>query len=217
MVSAISAEWLAPEGFLILIEPALQETSRELLLLRDRLLEGSDLRMYSPCVHSLRCPAVAPENLMDWCHEDRRWSPPSLIQKIDALVGNRKSSLKYSYAVFNRMGLSVREAGLWQLQKKTFLDGSDQSDDPAEPFPGQAGSQIWRVVSEKINEKGKSSLYLCGAEGRAKVTQLKKHVSSADEDFKRLDRGGVVMTTGLKKKNGKDWRVEPETHVKCLM
>ncbi|PYV41618.1 MAG: hypothetical protein DMG06_16575, partial [Acidobacteria bacterium] len=112
-VSAIWTQWLKPEGFLILIEPALKETSRELLLLRDLLLEKSDLQIYSPCVHSLGCPAVAPENLSDWCHEDRAWSPPSLIQKIDALVGNRKGSLKYSYVVFNRMGLSVREAGLW--------------------------------------------------------------------------------------------------------
>ena len=217
VVSAIWKQWLAPEGFLILIEPALKETSRELLLLRDLLLEKSDLKMYSPCVHSLQCPAVARENLSDWCHEDRAWSPPSLIQKIDSLVGNRKSSLKYSYAVFNRMGLSVREAGLWQSQKMAFRCGYDQSDNPADLLTGQRGSQIWRVVSEKIEEKGKSSVYLCGSEGRAKVTRLKKHTSSRNEDFKRLDRGQVVTTTGLKKKNSKDWRVESETQLKGLM
>jgi hypothetical protein len=115
------------------------------------------------------------------------------------------------------MGLSVREAGLWQSQKMDFRGGYDQSDNPADLFTGQRGSQIWRVVSEKIEEKGKSSVYFCGSEGRAKVTRLKKHTSSCNEDFKRLDRGQVVTTTGLKKKNSKDWRVESETQLKCLM
>ena len=217
VISSIVTKWLAPCGFLILIEPALRETSRELLLLRDLLLERSDLKIYSPCVHSLHCPAVASGNSSDWCHEDRPWSAPSFVRSIDALVGNRKSSLKYSYAVFNRMGLSVRESALWQARRESYLSRYSQTGDDPESSRVPEGRHVWRVVSEQIEEKGKSVAYFCGSSGRVKVTRLRKDRSNANEDFEGSDRGQVVMTKGLKLKNKTDWRVEAETEVKRLM
>jgi ribosomal protein RSM22 (predicted rRNA methylase) len=195
----------------------MRETSRELLLLRDLLLERSDLKIYSPCVHSLHCPAVASDNLSDWCHEDRPWSAPPFIRSIDALVGNRKSSLKYSYAVFNRMGLSVRESALWQARRESYLSRYSQTGDDPEGSRVPEGPHVWRVVSEQIEEKGKSVAYFCGSRGRVKVTRLRKDRSNANEDFEGSDRGQVVMTKGLKLKNKTDWRVEAETEVKRLM
>jgi ribosomal protein RSM22 (predicted rRNA methylase) len=217
VVSSIVTKWLAPNGFLILIEPALRETSRELLLLRDLLLERSDLKIYSPCVHSLHCPAVASHNLSDWCHEDRPWRPPSLIRDIDELVGNHKSSLKYSYAVFNRMGISVRESALWQASGESYLTYDSQTGERPESFKVPEGSHIWRVVSERIKEKGKSAAYFCGSKGRVKVTRLSKDRSNANESFEGSDRGQVVLTKGLKQKKEKDWRVDAETQVKRLI
>jgi len=206
LVAAVAQKWLAKEGFLILFEPALKETSRELLLLRDRLLDQTDLRVYAPCVHSLHCPAVAPENLSDWCHEDRSWVPPRLIQAIDSLVGIHKESLKYSYAVFNRLGLSVAEAALWQAQNL----GKNRA-------AGESDSQIWRVVSERLEEKGKTSAYFCGDQGRVRVTRLQKHGSEKNSAFGKLERGQVVATQALRIKSASDWRVEPTTAVEDLM
>jgi ribosomal protein RSM22 (predicted rRNA methylase) len=207
LVATVAKKWLAADGFLILIEPALRETSRELLRLRDRLLDQTDLRVYSPCVHNLHCPAVSPENLSDWCHEDRSWCAPGWIQAIDALVGNRKDSLKYSYVVFGRSGLSVAEAAFSQ-------DRGRRNDLRAEFEPG---SQVWRVVSERMEEKGKSFVYICGSAGRAKVTLLDKHASKDNQSFRKLARGQVVLTKDLKVKSPSDWRVEVKTVVKDLM
>ncbi len=147
-IAALIHDWLAPNGFLILMEPALRETSRELLRVRDCLLDMLPLTVYSPCVHSRPCPAVAPGCTSDWCHEDHAWQTPLWIRQIDERTGLRKSSLKYSYVVLNRMGLSIRDAAL----------DSVPSDEQALPVE----NQVWRVVSETLEERGKAAAYLCG-------------------------------------------------------
>ena len=57
---------LAPSGLIVLIEPALRETSRELLAVRDRLLPAG-LHVVAPCFWQGPCPALASER--DWCHD----------------------------------------------------------------------------------------------------------------------------------------------------
>jgi hypothetical protein len=57
---------LADGGTAILLEPALRETSRELLAVRDRVL-AAGLRVVAPCFWAGPCPALARER--DWCHD----------------------------------------------------------------------------------------------------------------------------------------------------
>jgi hypothetical protein len=75
---------------------------------------------------------------------------------------------------------------------------------------------LWRVVSEAIEERRKTSEYLCGWLGRGKTARLNKHAAVPNEDFSRLDRGQVVMTGRLGMKSPKNWRVEAETPVQIL-
>jgi ribosomal protein RSM22 (predicted rRNA methylase) len=201
-IASLIHDYLAPDGFLILMEPALRETSRDLLRVRDRLLDLLPLTIYSPCVHSQPCPAVGPGCTSDWCHEDHTWEAPLWIRRIDEQTGLRKSSLKYSYVVFSRMGLSVRDAAL----------GADSSQARALP----AGNQVWRVVSETLDERGKTAAYLCGSEGRFRVTRLNKHASPANAEFTLLDRGQVVSTGSLAAKSVGDRRVQAETPLRIL-
>ncbi len=65
-VLAWAERLLAPAGRLILIEPALRETSRELLALRDQLL-AAGLHVVAPCFWTGPCPALARDR--DWCHD----------------------------------------------------------------------------------------------------------------------------------------------------
>jgi ribosomal protein RSM22 (predicted rRNA methylase) len=201
-IAALIHDWLAPNGFLILMEPALRETSRELLRVRDCLLDMLPLTVYSPCVHSRPCPAVAPGCSSDWCHEDHAWQTPPWIRRIDERTGLRKSSLKYSYVVLNQMGLSIRDAAL-------NLVPSDEQALPVE-------NHVWRVVSETLEERGKAAVYLCGVEGRFRVTRLNKHASRSNADFPLLDRGQVVSTGSLVTKSVMDRRVQTETPLRIL-
>jgi len=65
-VLAWARELLAPAGLVVLIEPALRETSRELLAVRDQLLKAG-LHVVAPCFWQGPCPALAAER--DWCHD----------------------------------------------------------------------------------------------------------------------------------------------------
>jgi ribosomal protein RSM22 (predicted rRNA methylase) len=65
-VLAWTRAMLAPGGVLILIEPALRETSRELLAVRDQVLAGG-LHVVAPCFWTGGCPALARDR--DWCHD----------------------------------------------------------------------------------------------------------------------------------------------------
>ncbi len=65
-VRAWSEALLAPGGTIIIVEPALRETSRALLAVRDALIPGS-LAVVAPCFWRGPCPALALER--DWCHD----------------------------------------------------------------------------------------------------------------------------------------------------
>jgi ribosomal protein RSM22 (predicted rRNA methylase) len=65
-VLAWSRRLLADDGLLVLIEPALKETSRELLEVRDQVI-ACGLTVVAPCLWTGPCPALARER--DWCHD----------------------------------------------------------------------------------------------------------------------------------------------------
>jgi ribosomal protein RSM22 (predicted rRNA methylase) len=84
LVAGWCRELLAPEGRCIVIEPALRETSRELLGVRDRLL-AAGLGVLAPCLFRAACPALSRER--DWCHDSA-----------EVLVAGR-SRVDFSYVV----------------------------------------------------------------------------------------------------------------------
>jgi SAM-dependent methyltransferase len=65
-VLAWSRRLLADDGLLVLIEPALRDTSRELLEVRDQVIVAG-LTVVAPCLWTGPCPALARER--DWCHD----------------------------------------------------------------------------------------------------------------------------------------------------
>ena len=65
-VLAWAGALLSRRGRLIVLEPALRQTSRELLAVRDQVL-AAGLRVVAPCFWSGPCPALVRER--DWCHD----------------------------------------------------------------------------------------------------------------------------------------------------
>ena len=59
-------ECLAPQGVLLLVEPALKETSRALLQVRDHL-NAAGAFVVAPCLWQGPCPAL--QSPHDWCHD----------------------------------------------------------------------------------------------------------------------------------------------------
>ncbi len=156
---------LAPGGSLVVIEPALRETSRALLSVRD-LLVARGVPVRAPCLFRGPCPALLRET--DWCHAERPIEPPPLVAGIGRAAGLRKEAVKMSTLVLAPPGEG------W-----------------AEPPPGR----VFRIVSEPLPSKGRLRYMGCGPEGRLGLALQAKHLSERNRRFQRLARGDVVEVT----------------------
>lgn len=79
------------QGVVVLIEPALRETGRALLELRDGLLAGGAWKALAPCLTQRPCPALAAPK--DWCTAEQRWSPPRHVVQLADATGLRADEL----------------------------------------------------------------------------------------------------------------------------
>jgi SAM-dependent methyltransferase len=158
---------LAPGGSLVVIEPALRETSRALLEVRD-LLVARGVAVRAPCLFRGACPALVRPT--DWCHAERPVDPPPLVDEIGRRAGLRKEAVKMSYLV-----LAARGEG-WP-----------------DPPPGL----LFRIVSEPLPSKGRLRYMGCGPEGRKGLALQEKDVTPRNRAFEGLLRGDVVEVSGV--------------------
>ncbi|HSB43844.1 MAG TPA: small ribosomal subunit Rsm22 family protein [Nitrospira sp.] len=161
---------LAPHGTMMLVEPALRTTSRELHEVRDRLLHDRRCTVYSPCLHERPCPALV--NPDDWCHEERAWDPPAAIQAIDQEVGFIKDALKFSY-------LLLRTDGRMIVERRP---------------------DVYRVVSELRELKGEKRAWLCNELGRQEVGRQDRLASPENAAVDAWHRGAIVQIERIVRK-----------------
>ena len=168
--AALALQLLArvrPGGALVVIEPALRETSRALLQLRDRLVaQGVSVR--APCLFRGDCPALVRPT--DWCHAEQSWTAPPLIEELAQAAKLHRDSLKMTYLV---------------LQP------------PNVGWPELPPGRLFRIVSEPLPEKGKQRFVGCGPEGRFPLVLPDKHVRDNNRAFVDLQRGDVVRIDRL--------------------
>lgn len=155
-------ERVNPNGSLVVIEPALRDTSRALLQVRDLLVDrGYAIR--APCLFRGACPALVKES--DWCHAERSWRMPKLVEELARSAGLHKESLKMSYLVIVPKGES------W-----------------AKPPEGS----VFRIVSEALAGKGRQRFMGCGPEGRVGLAMQDKHENEKNRLFFKVSRGDVI-------------------------
>ncbi|UJR86808.1 small ribosomal subunit Rsm22 family protein [Sandaracinus amylolyticus] len=109
---ARASEILADDGVVIVIEPALRESSRALQQLRDRI-EASPRAPYvfAPCTRSGPCPMLEGER--DWCHEELPLALPDALKTIARGAGLRWEGLSYAYLTLRRT--PGRVADVWRI------------------------------------------------------------------------------------------------------
>ncbi len=158
---------IGDDGAVILIEPALRETSRALHELRDAIIARGSGHVFAPCTRpAAPCPALA--NLNDWCHEDRAIKLPPRTAELARVTHLRDDGMKFSYLVLRRQPLSV-----------------------------VAGPGAWRIVSPPRSPKGKHEVTGCGDVGWMSLRLLRKHRTDANRDLERADRGDVVVVSAV--------------------
>lgn len=165
-------ERVKPGGSLVVMEPALRDTSRALLQVRD-LLVAKGYAVRAPCLFRGACPALVKPS--DWCHAERQWRMPALTESLARAAGLHKESLKMSYLVLAPKG----EA--W-----------------AEPPSGR----VFRIVSEALEGKGRQRYMGCGPEGRIGLALQEKHRTDGNAKFFFLQRGEVIRLGGVAEEKG---------------
>lgn len=164
--------FLAPQGTIMIIEPALRQTARALHQVRNHLLKQGLCTVYSPCLHEGACPAL--DHPDDWCHEERPWQPPPAIAAIDQKVGFIKDALKFSYLLLRTDGRTIV---------------------PRSP-------QTFRVVSELRELKGDTRAWLCNELGRSEIGRLDRAASATNAALKVCHRGAIIRLDGVTRKEG---------------
>jgi len=155
---------IGDDGAVIIIEPALRDTTRALHELRDTILRGGRGHVFAPCTRTLApCPALADPR--DWCHEDRALRLPPRTAELARLTHLRDSGMKFSYLVLRRQPLALVPA-----------------------------ASAWRVVSAPMPAKGKLEVIGCCDAGRLPLRLLRRHRTAGNRGFDAAERGDVLVT-----------------------
>jgi SAM-dependent methyltransferase len=154
-----------PGGSLLILEPALRDTSRALLRVRD-LLVARGYAVRAPCLWRGACPALVKDS--DWCHAERDWRMPSQVEQLARVAGLHKEALKMSYLALAPRG---------------------------EAWTAPPDGRLFRIVSEPLEGKGRQRYIGCGPEGRVGLALQQKHRTDGNAAFFTLHRGDVIRIT----------------------
>ena len=195
--------WLAalePNGSLILVEPALRDRTRHLHRLRDVIARENLATIFAPCLHAAACPMLARDE--DWCSEDLPIDLPEWLAVIARGAGLRWQGSTFSYLVLRKDDLSLT----------AFSKSRDAR---------------FRVVSDRIETKGKTEFYLCGTTkhgdesrtGKIRVTRLDRHETPENHAWDEIARGSVIAVDPppvLRGANETEARIDAASHVTSL-
>lgn len=159
---------LSPEGFVLLIDPALKTQSRKLLELRKRIIQEGTFQILLPCLGHQTCGAL--KNPDDWCHEEISWWRPAYLKAIDQFVGLDHKTLPFSYLIFTNSKKPIEE--ILPALKKIPVH------------------QRERIVSPPFGKTRTPCVYACGQQGKRKI----KYSSTSNRNLihQPLERGDVV-------------------------
>jgi SAM-dependent methyltransferase len=113
LMETAARDVLSPRGALVIVEPGLRETARDLHRLRDRWLASGLLHVQAPCLHEAPCPALATDR--DWCIAELPWYPPRRVTDLDRRTGLRKGSLKFAYLLLTATSPTPQCATAWRV------------------------------------------------------------------------------------------------------
>jgi hypothetical protein len=160
--------WIADDGVVIVLEPALRRSARVLQHLRDLLRAGdAGLHVFAPCLHHEACPMLLRER--DWCHAAEPMLLPAPLADIARRSGLRDRDLTYSYLTLHR-------------QPRSLAALSEQP--------------LLRVIGGPLRTKGKREFHVCGPGPTRVLRRLDRHRAPANAALDAARRGHVLALEG---------------------
>ena len=158
------AEKLGENGILILNEPAMLESSRNLIKIRDEILGSEAFRgmnLVAPCPFSgsKKCPAMLSEK--QTCHAEKMWKPVEPVMSLAKGAGLDRESVKMSFFVFQK------------------------TEEQAEP---ENGKTLTVVSDGMLNKSGRIRFMLCDGEKRFSLSAKKDDKHAKEIGFFGLRR-----------------------------
>jgi SAM-dependent methyltransferase len=193
---------LGPGGAILVLEPALLETSREAIALRDALASAGH-PIVGPCPAArsgpYRCPALAsgPDRT---CHAEVEWRAPEPMASLAAAAGLDRRSVKYAW-----FAALAATAALAPAAALSAAQGADRASAVGGAAYGAApgASLEGRVVSDAMLNKAGRTRYLVCAEGRiAALSAAAGSPEARDSGFHSLLRGDRVRVLNAQARAG---------------
>lgn len=179
LVADLLARVVAPDGALVIVEPALRGRTRHLHAVRDVLVEGGTT-VFAPCLHAERCPVLLTEG--DWCHEDLPVDLPAWLVPLARAAGLRFQRLTFSYLVLRR-------------DAQRLVGQLDHA--------AGAPRVHLRVISELMRTKGKAEVFGCTSEAaRLRLRRLDRDAvdegpgAETSATWAAIGRGDVLTVRG---------------------
>jgi hypothetical protein len=167
LLNGICAQHLGPRGVLLLAEPALRETGRALLEVRDAMLATGPLQALAPCLTQRPCPAL--EHGKDWCTAEVQWDPPVHVKQLARATGLRADEMiSVAPIALGREVPATREPDVFRVVGVA---------------PPEKGKQRIFVCND--------------AEGRVAAGRLDRHRTDANAPLDELRRGDLVRLRGF--------------------
>lgn len=178
---------LDERGALVVLEPALRETSRRLQAVRDHIAATPGApHVFAPCLGVGACPMLA--TARDWCHTDRPGPLPGPVAELARGAGLRAERRTASHLTLRRTAGTLATA--------------------AHGVPGTA----YRVVSAPLRSKGKLEVVGCGADGLVRLMRLDRHAGPANQALDGVHRGALLSVDGGRRR-GERLRIEADHRV----
>lgn len=103
---------LTPQGAILIVEPALLQTSRETLQVRDELTRRG-WHIHYPCPGDYSCPALSTDSGM--CHTAFPYDRSELLDSIIRYAGFKKEFLTMTMLIISRNPLPKRNATVYRI------------------------------------------------------------------------------------------------------
>ncbi len=107
----------------------------------------------------------------DWCHFGTKWVPPLSLSRGMNLIGGRVPEINFSYLILSKN----KEFSRWV--------------------------NFHRVVSHKLEEKGRIRFWTCSSSGKNLFQILKKNISDKNSDIEYVQSGDVVFIGSTKNRD----------------
>ncbi len=189
---------LCPQGLLLILEPALLETSRSLLAVRDLLVDAG-CRIAAPCLAPLGlCPALA-AGPSHTCHFELGWRPPEPVASLARAAGLDRESVKVCFIAVEAglTGLTSDMSSVPTVSKSGDRpmagSGADSSGGGDRATAGDRARIFARVVSEPmLNKAGRIRYLLCDGKRRFAFSARNGDPDARAKGFFDLCRGDCI-------------------------